>query len=315
MRGAFSAALIAVACLLAPCGALAAWAAYGLADTGSYVTAMAPLAADPAVRDVVADTVGDGIMEQVADRADVRPMRGTVRPFVRDAVASFTRTAAFRAAWDAGNRAVHVAVLTALRDEREREVTVDLAPVTAQVKRQLTDDHMPLANRIPVRHTAVEVLPAGELDRFRKGFRLLEIAGFWLPSAAVAFAVAGIAVAACRRRAVTATALGTALGGAFLGVAVAVGRSLTLSDLPSEVRRPAAGAVYDALTATLRQTSWLLVALGLVAALLTWLTRRRVTRPPLSPPSPPAPPPPPAPLSPPPHTHPHPAPEVSDPRA
>ncbi|MFJ8334984.1 hypothetical protein [Streptomyces sp. NPDC094437] len=284
VRGALSAALIVLACLLAPCGALAAWAAYGLADTARYVTAMSPLAADPAVRDVVADTVGDGIMAQVDGRPDVRPMPGAVRPFVHDAVVSFTRTAAFRAAWDAGNRAVHDAVLRALREERggrPQDVTVDLAPVTAQMKRQLTDDHMPLANRIPVEHTTVSVLPAQEVDRFRRGFRVLEFAGFWLPSAAVAFAVAGIAVAACRRRAITATALGTALGGAFLGLAVAIGRRLTLADLPEEARRPAAGAVYDALTETLRYAAWLLVALGLVVALATWLTRRRAAPDPL----------------------------------
>ncbi|MHC3470157.1 hypothetical protein ACYF6T_15730 [Streptomyces sp. 7R007] len=272
LRTALSASLIALACLLAPCGALAAWAAYGLADTGRYVTAMAPLAADPAVRGAVADTVGTEVLHEVDDRMDVRPMRG-VRPFVHDAVRSFTRTEAFRTAWDAGNRAVHDAVLHALRDERERAVTVDLAPVTAQVKRELADEHMPLAERIPVEHTEVAVLPAQDLDRLRKGFHALEVAGFWLPLAAVVFAVAGIAVAVCRRRALTATALGTALGGAFLGLAIAIGRHLTLADLPEPAHQPAAGAVYDALTATLRQAAWLLVAVGLAVALATWLTR------------------------------------------
>ncbi|WP_405870935.1 MULTISPECIES: hypothetical protein [unclassified Streptomyces] len=274
LRSALSAALIALACLLAPSGALAAWAAYDLADTGRYVTTMAPLAADPAVRNAIADTVGAGIMEQVDDRTDVRTLQGTVRPFVHDAVHSFTRTEAFRLAWDAANRAVHDAVLRALHDESEHDVTVDLAPVTAQVKRQLAVDHVPLANRIPVEHTAVSVLPAQELDRLRKGFHVLEVAGFWLPVASVVFAVAGIAVATCRRRAVTATALGTALGGALLALAVTIGRSLTLADLPAEAHQPAAGAVYDALTATLRQASWLLVALGLAVALTAWVTGR-----------------------------------------
>ncbi|MYR62408.1 hypothetical protein GTY54_41485, partial [Streptomyces sp. SID625] len=65
---------------------------------------------------------------------------------------------------------------------------------------------------------------------------------------------------------------------ALLGLALAVGRSLTLADLPQEVSQPAAGAVYDALTATLRTASWLLVALGLTVAALTWLTRRRARR-------------------------------------
>ncbi len=256
-----------MACLLVPFGALAAWVAYGLADTGRYVTTMAPLAADPDVREVIADTVGAGIVREV-------DVGGPMRPFVRDAVRSFTRTEAFRTAWDAGNRAVHDAVLRALRDGDDREVTVDLAPVAAEVKHRLTEDRVPLAHRIPVRHTEVAVLAAEDLARLRKGFHVLDVAGFWLPVTAAVLAVIGIAVAACRRRAVTATALGTALGGALLALAVAVGRRLTLADLPDPAHRPAAGAIYDALTATLRTVSWSLVAVGLTVALVCLFTGR-----------------------------------------
>ncbi|MBD0842196.1 hypothetical protein [Streptomyces sp. TRM68416] len=267
LRNAVSAALIALSCLLLPFGALAAWAAYGLADTGRYVTAMAPLAADPDVRDAVADTVGAGIVHE----ADIGP---PLRPLVHDAVRSFTRTDAFRTAWDAGNRALHDAVLRAVRDDSASTVTVDLAPVAAEVRTQLAYDNVPLAHRIPVEHAEVAVLPPGDLTGLRTGFHLLEVAGFWLPVTAAVLGVTGIAVATCRRRAVTATALGTALGGAFLGLAVAVGRRLTLTDLPEEIHRPAAGAVYDALTTTLRTVSWTLVALGLTVALTTWLLNR-----------------------------------------
>ncbi|MEV5170628.1 hypothetical protein AB0L10_05915 [Streptomyces flaveolus] len=273
LRSALSAVLIALSCLLVPFGALAAWAAYGLADTGRYVTTMAPLAADPAVREAVVDTVGDGILRAVDEHLDVRPVSGSVRPFVHDAVRSFTHTRAFRLAWDTGNRITHDAVLRALRGEDERAVTVDLAPVTAQVKRQLTRDHVPLAARIPVEHTEVAVLPADRLTTLRKGYHVLEFAGFWLPVAAVAFAVGGIALAVHRRRAVAATALGTALGGALLAVALTVGRGLTLADLPAGVSHPAAGAVYDALTGTLRTVAWLLLGLGLAVALTVRLTR------------------------------------------
>ncbi|MGX4691079.1 hypothetical protein [Streptomyces sp. JNUCC 63] len=278
LRSGLSAVLIALSCLLVPLGALSAWAAYGLADTGRYVTTMAPLADDPDVRDAVADAVGDGIVREIGHELDAGVLRGTVAPFVHDAVRSFTRTEAFRTAWNESNRVAHDAVLRALRDdrgERERPVTVDLAPVTAQVKARLAEDHVPLAGRIPVEHTEVDLLPAQQLGRLRKGYHVLEVAGFWLPVAAVVFAVAGLALAARRRRALTATALGTALGGALLALAVAIGRSVTLADLPAEVSQPAAGAVYDALTATLRTASWLLVALGLTVAALTWLTRRR----------------------------------------
>ncbi|MFD5842499.1 hypothetical protein [Streptomyces chartreusis] len=275
LRNALSAALIALSCLLVPFGALAACVTYGLADTGRYVTAMAPLAADPAVQGAVADSVESGILDELDDRLEASsaaPEPGGVRPFVDDAVRSFTRTDAFHTAWDAGNRAVHDAVLRALRDDRERAVTVDLAPITAQVKRRLTDDHVLLARRIPVEHTEVPVLPADEVARLRKGYDVLEVAGFWLPVSAAVLAAAGIAVAACRRRAVTATALGTALGGALLALAVAIGRRLTLADIGEAAHRPAAGAIYDALTQTLRTVSWLLVVLGLTVALACRLT-------------------------------------------
>ncbi|WP_406726418.1 hypothetical protein WJ438_19640 [Streptomyces sp. GD-15H] len=273
LRNALSAALVALACLLAPCGALAAWAAYGLADTGRYVHTMAPLAADPHVRDAVAEAVGDEVLREL----DAGPARSTFEPFVRDAVRSFTRTEVFATAWEAGNRAVHDAVLHALRDERAAPgpVTVDLAPVTARVKQRLTADHVPLAQRIPVRHTEIAVVPAEEVAGLRKGYRVLDAAAFPLPSATVVLAVAGVAVAVRRRLAVTVTGLGIALGGGLLAVAVAIGRHLTLADLPERAPRPAAGVVYDALTATLRTASWLLLALGLAVALASWLTGLR----------------------------------------
>ncbi|MFR9798137.1 hypothetical protein ACL02U_19875 [Streptomyces sp. MS06] len=270
LRAALSAVLLTVACLLVPFGALAAWVAYDVADTGNYVTAMAPLAGDPAVQNQIADTLGTGILRELG--AD--PDDAALKPFVHDAVRSFTRTEAFGTAWNAANRAAHDAVLHSLRDGRHRPVTVDLAPVAAQVRSRLLTQGVPFARRIPVRRTEVALLPARQVDRLRKGYDVLEVAGFWLPVTAVALAGAGIALAAGRRRALTATALGTALGGALLGLAVALGRHLTLRDLPEDVSEPAAGAVYDALTATLRTTSWLLLALGVTVALTTWLTGR-----------------------------------------
>jgi hypothetical protein len=113
-----------------------------------------------------------------------------------------------------------------------------------------------------------------DVDGLRKEYPVLDAAALWLPLASVVFAVAGIAVAACRRRALTAIGLGTALGGALLALAVALGRRLTLADLPDGIHHRAAGALYDALTATLSTVSWLLLALGLTVALASWLTGR-----------------------------------------
>ncbi|MCZ4638425.1 hypothetical protein, partial [Streptomyces rubrogriseus] len=205
LRSALSAALIVLASLLTPCATLAGWAMHGPADTGRYVASMAPLADDPDVRDAAADTLGAGFAGLV-DEVAAGPVDGSVRLFVRDAARSFTRTEAFHEGWDAANRTVHAAVLRALRDDGAagHAITVDLAPVTERVRDRLAEDHVPFARRIPVRHTAVTVLPARQADRLREGYHVLDVAAFWLPLAAVVFAVTAIAVAARRRRAVTA---------------------------------------------------------------------------------------------------------------
>jgi sensor c-di-GMP phosphodiesterase-like protein len=275
VRSVLSAVLAGLACLLTPLGVLAAWAKYGIEDGARYAATTSPLASDTEVRDAIAGAVTDGIMREVHVGP---PLQGSVHAFVHDAVRSFTATEAFRTAWDTANISAHDAVMRALQEDGDRPVTLDLAPVTERMKRQLADEHMPFADRVPVTHTEITLLQSQDLAKLRKGFHVLEVAGFWLPVAAVAFAVAGILVAVCRRRAVLATGLGTALGAALLGVAIAVGRRMTLADLPPDVSRPAAGAVYDALTETLRLVSWLLLGLGLLVALTAWLTGRYVRR-------------------------------------
>ncbi|NGO48675.1 hypothetical protein G6048_43600 [Streptomyces sp. YC419] len=270
VRQVLSAVLIVLGCLVLPLGGLSVWAKYEIGDTRRYVATMGPLAAGPEVRGAVADTVTDGIMTKV----EAGPLEGEVRQFVREAAGSFTGTPAFRTAWDAANRAAHDAVLRALRGERDDAVTVDLAPVTQQFRDRLAADGVPLAHRIPVTHNEITVLEGREVAALRKGFRMLEFASFWLPIAALTLAVGGILLAVHRRRAIIATALGTALGAALLVLATAVCRALTLADLPPHVSRAAAAMVYDALTSTLRTATWTILALGLTVAATVWLTGR-----------------------------------------
>jgi hypothetical protein len=272
LSAALSAVLLVLACLLVPLGALSTWAKYEIQDADQYVATMAPLASNPHVRDAVADAVTDSVMREI----DVGPLQGTAESFLREAVRSFTGTDAFRTAWTAANRAAHQAVQDALSDSSDGgAVTIDLAPITEQVKRQLAADGVPFADSIPVTHTEVTLMESSDLGPFGKGFHMLQVAGLWLPVAAVLLAVAGILLAVRRRRAVIRTALGAALGGVVLAVAITVGRGLTLDDLPKDVSREAAGAVYDALTSSLSVAAWVILGVGLCVALAAWLLRRR----------------------------------------
>ncbi|NEA02306.1 hypothetical protein G3I28_23735, partial [Streptomyces sp. SID10116] len=219
VRGPLSAALLVLACVLVPLGVLSIWATYEIGDRDSYVATMAPLASDPAVRAAVADEVTGSVMKEI----DVGPLQGTVESFVRDAVASFTETASYKTAWNAANRAAHDAVQSALNDDSSGEVTIDLAPITQQVKQQLVDDGVPFASKIPVKHTDITVLQSKDLGWLWHSFHALQVAGVWPAVAAAILAAAGILLAGRRRRAVLATALGMAVGAAILAAAVAIG--------------------------------------------------------------------------------------------
>ncbi|MDQ8707611.1 hypothetical protein RCO28_34835 [Streptomyces sp. LHD-70] len=267
-RAVLAVVLLVLACLLAPLGAASTWAKYEIGDADNYVATMAPLANDPDVQQAVADAISAEIMQHI----DVGPLQSAVEPFLQDAVLSFTETSTFRTAWNAANRAAHDAVQDALNEGGDRAVTLDLAPIIEQVREQLVEDGVPFARSIPVEHTEITVLE--NLGTLGKGFHMLQVAGIWLPIAAVLCAAVGIGLAVRRRRAVIATALGLALSAALLEVAVAVGRSRTLGDLPPELSRPAVAAVYDALTESLRTASWIILALALLVALAAWVSSR-----------------------------------------
>ncbi|MFJ4775380.1 hypothetical protein [Streptomyces sp. NPDC088762] len=270
MRTILSAVLIALVALLVPASAVAYWADRELGDADRYTAVMSPLARNPAVQDVVVTQAGRALAGQI----DAGPFQGGVDALLGEALRSFADTPAYRTAWDAANRAAHTAFLDALTTGHGDALTIDLAPVIDQVKWELVADGVPFADRIPVTHLSVKVMEYDNLAALRKGFHMLQVAGIWLPVLTLVLAAAAIAVAVHRRRAVMATGLGLAVGAVLLGVAVDVCRRLALEDLPADIDRPAAGAVYDALTSFLRTTAWVVLALGLAAAFGAWLVGR-----------------------------------------
>lgn len=270
MRTYLSAALVVLVALLVPVSAVAYWADHELGNADRYTAAMSPLANDPAVQGVVVTQATRALSGQI----EAGPFQGGVDALMGEALHSFAGTPAYRTAWDAANRAAHTAFLDALDSGRGDAVTIDLAPVIAQVRGELVADGVPFADRIPETHLTVKVMEYDNLGALRKGFHMLQVAGVWLPALTVLLAVAAVAVAVRRRRALLATGLGLAAGAFLLWIAVVLGRRLTLDDLPADIDRAAAGAVYDALTAFLRTTAWVVLAVGLAAALAAWLAGR-----------------------------------------
>lgn len=269
-----SAVLIVLVAILTPLSALAVWADREIGDTDRYVAAMAPLASDPAVQNAVAVRITDEVVQKI----DVGPFHEGVRDLLYEAVISFFGTDSYKTAWNTVNRAAHTAVEQALTSDSGDAVSIDLAPVIEQVKQQLSADVLQLAEQIPVGRTRITILDSDRLGVAREIFDGLRIAGVWLPFATLLLAAAAVLLAVRARRAARAlVGLGIALaaGGALLRIAVTLGRGLALDDLPPDVDRPAARAVYDALTATLHTTAWWVLGAGLALAAVAWPAQRR----------------------------------------
>jgi hypothetical protein len=154
----------------------------------------------------------------------------------------------------------------------QNTVTIDLAPVIDHVKTRLSDAGLTVVQKIPEIHTNLTVLKSDDIGRVKTYFRLLQLAGNWLPVVAVLLAAAGVLLSVRRRRALVATALGFAFAALVLGIALTVFRYFYLDALPADVSQAAAKAVYDTLTRFLRVAVRVVIALGVVIAVGAWLT-------------------------------------------
>ncbi|MFH9465941.1 hypothetical protein ACH4LT_01365 [Streptomyces clavifer] len=265
LSAAFSAVLLVLLTVLVPVSALSAWVDLELDDADRYLAAVSPLASDPDVRNTVASVITDEALKNI----DVGPLQETVAQFLRETAQSFTTTEAFQRAWDTANRTAHEAVTAALHGESGQAVTIELAPVIEEVKRELTSDGVPFAGLIPVRDTSITVLSADRADELRTSFQWLRYCGVWpaVGTVVLLLLVPGLALLRGGARAALGAAAvvggGFVLGSIVLRVLVATGRSRVLDQVPGSDRDGAA-AVYDALTASLRTTAWIVLLAGAV---------------------------------------------------
>lgn len=286
--------LILIAAILSPAAVVAVWAHDQVSDTDRYVATVAPLAHNPEVQDAAADRVARTVVQQIDVKALIGqlsqaasekgvppraadlinkldgPITDGLTSLIHDVAHRLVTSDQFATLWTEGNRAAHNAVDKALTGQgggtvqlQGDEVTVDLAPMIDKVKGRLTDAGLDAAARIPQVHTGFVIYSSPDLAKYKTWFRLLGIAGDWLPLIVAVIAAIGVFVAVNRRRALIGAALGILAAMAVLGVAIAVFRSFYLDHLPPDVSHGAAGAVYDALVHFLRQA---VRAVGVLAA-------------------------------------------------
>ena len=288
---------IVLAWILAPLSVVAAWTSGIVGDTSRYVNTVAPLARNPDIQAAIAARTSSVVAKNLDLNALIQeyapddrprlekllkaasgPIEGAITSFVHDQTLNVVSSAWFAQFWDNANRAAHASVDKVLTGQgggvvevKGSAVTIDLAPVIDQVKTRLVDSGVTVAGKIPEIHTSFTVMQAKDINKFRTYFRLLQIAGVWLPFITLGLAGLGILLARNRRHATVVAFLGVFVTAALVGIIVHVFRTFYLDHLPADVSQAAAGAAYDTIVRFLITTSRTAAVLGLVIALAAWL--------------------------------------------
>src|SRR5215467_12301782 len=176
-----SALLIVIGCILAPLSVIGVWTANQVSDTNRYVANIEPLIHDPAIQNALTDKITTAITTRLnvtglsSQAADTLTSRGfnrvgnllkTFGPALSNAVTGYVHNFVhkiitsdrFASAWVEVNRVAHQTLVQALSGQGEQggsitvsngQVTLDLAPFIAIVKKDLAARGFTLVNSLP----------------------------------------------------------------------------------------------------------------------------------------------------------------------
>ncbi|GGP97087.1 hypothetical protein GCM10010140_28800 [Streptosporangium pseudovulgare] len=266
MRGVISAFSIMFGCALTPFALAGFWVADEISGSGRYVTDVAPTAADPAVRDAVADSVTAAISRSL-DGMD----RPATADLVRRSVNAVVTGGDFPAVWAELNRAAHRRVVSVLRDGPGRAVPdgveLDLTPVYGMARRELAAAGQAGASRLPDLHPRIELFPVRALLGARTACDWLVRLKWALPLLPVLPLAAGVVLAGDRGEALSGAGFGLAASMVALTAGLAAVRSLCLP-LPAGggPPSPAVYSIFDALALFPRIGLRVVFAAGLITA-------------------------------------------------
>jgi hypothetical protein len=302
-RAPISAVLIVLGCVFAPLSVVAVWTANQVSDTNRYVANMAPLIKNPAIQRALTTKITDTIVARldVKGRADTAaadlnkrglsrlagllqgasgPLASGVDGYVHTGIQKVITSPGMAAAWTQVNRVAHEQLVLALSGRghpgvviRGGEVTLDLAPLIAIAKQDLSARGLTIVSKVPEVHTAFPLFPSKNLVKAQRAYRLLNDLKIVLPILTLVLLGLGVAVARRHRRALIGAGLGFAGSMLVLGAGLLIARVIYLNSVPPSVLAPdAAGAAFDILVRFIRTGLRALFVVGVVVAAGAFLT-------------------------------------------
>jgi hypothetical protein len=280
---------------------VAYWGQRTLNDTERYVETVTPLIESPEVQDVLATqvttvieqqvdieaTLNDVFAEVISDRPRlellVRPLAGAINGLIDRQVRAFIASDEFADIWVRVNTRSQQALLRVLTGDlsgaislQGDSVVIDLDEVIATVQDRLVERGLTVAEQIPVPETdrQIVIVEESKVRQVRTIYAFSNPVARWLlPLVGVLYLGAFVLA---RRRARMAVTIGIliAVNALLLALLLSVGRQLFIDSAAGTLFAPASPVFYDTLFAFLKRGQQVLLALGIVLAVLGWFAGR-----------------------------------------
>jgi hypothetical protein len=251
LRGLLWRLFAVLASLILPVALASAWLSTVVNDSDTYVDTVGPLASDPTVQRVVADTL-ESTAASTVESATGTSLNDSGRQQVNAAVTQAVESSQFESAWRTANRTAHREVIRILEEDNQRvsddgRVLVDVGPVYDSVVQTLDEQGLVDAAVVPSVNVSVPLIRVSDLDRAQEAYDLLDAAGFWTPLLWLVLVVLTLLLATERRRAAIWLALGSIGGLILLLIGLLIARTVLVAELGSNSDYELVRAVWDVL--------------------------------------------------------------------
>lgn len=251
LRGLLWRLFAVLASLILPVALASAWLSTVVNDSDAYVDTVGPLAADPTVQRVVADSL-ESTAARTVEGATGTSLNAGGRQQVNAAVTQAVESSQFESAWRTANRTAHREAIQILEEDDRRvtddgRILVDVGPVYDSVVQTLDEQGVIDAAVVPSVQVSVPLIRVSDLDRAQEAYDLLDAAGFWTPVLWLTLVVLTLVLATERRRAAIWLAIGSIGGLIILLVGLLIARTVLVAELGSNSDYELVRAVWDVL--------------------------------------------------------------------
>lgn len=281
------AALVALACVLAPVSVASVWLRDQVINENAYVKTVAPLSANPAIDAYIANQLTAALFANIDVATEARrvlppreeflvlPLTAGLRDFTQQTVARFLATKRFHKLWLAANRVAHKALVATLEGKsgvlvaEHGVVSIDLTNVAVAARHELDVEGIHVFDSVP-KSKLQRRFVIGHSRWLARARLIMKLRFVALAIPVVALAAFGLALGLSRRRRRTLlqAGVGLAVASAIAVVVVVVVRTIYLDYVVfPAVPRDAGAAFFDTVTRKPRLGLKLEFAGGLLLAL------------------------------------------------